>query len=82
MQVTSPAGRGTPDPAPAPRWARWFVGVFLGLFLLCGVAGFEAWPLTGWRLSPVLASLAMSLSSVSVLLSSLRLRRFRPSGPG
>jgi hypothetical protein len=42
MQVTSPA--------PAPRWARWFVGVYLGLFLLCGVAGFEAWPLTGWRL--------------------------------
>jgi hypothetical protein len=50
MQVTSPAGRGTPDPAPAPRWARWFVGVYLGLFLLCGAAGFEAWPLTGWRL--------------------------------
>jgi Cu+-exporting ATPase len=38
-------------------------------------------PLTGWRLSPVLASAAMSLSSVSVLLSSLRLRRFRPSAP-
>jgi Cu+-exporting ATPase len=38
-------------------------------------------PLTGWRLSPVLASAAMSLSSVSVLLSSLRLRRFRPPGP-
>jgi P-type Cu+ transporter len=36
-------------------------------------------PFTGWRLSPVLASAAMSLSSVSVLLSSLRLRRFRPS---
>ncbi len=35
-------------------------------------------PLTGWRLSPVLASAAMSLSSVSVLLSSLRLRGFRP----
>jgi hypothetical protein len=37
-------------PAAAPRWARWFVGVYLGLFVLCGVAGFEAWPLTGWRL--------------------------------
>ena len=37
-------------------------------------------PLTGWRLSPVIASAAMSLSSVSVLLSSLRLRGFRPSG--
>jgi Cu+-exporting ATPase len=33
-------------------------------------------PFTGWQLSPVLASAAMSLSSVSVLLSSLRLRRF------
>lgn len=31
---------------------------------------------TGWLLSPVMASAAMSLSSVSVLLSSLRLRRF------
>ncbi len=31
---------------------------------------------TGWTLSPVLASAAMSLSSVSVLLSSLRLRSF------
>jgi hypothetical protein len=26
------------------------VGGFLALFLVCGVAGFEAWPLTGWRL--------------------------------
>ncbi|APR78700.1 Lead, cadmium, zinc and mercury transporting ATPase [Minicystis rosea] len=31
---------------------------------------------TGWLLSPALASAAMSLSSVSVLTSSLRLRRF------
>jgi hypothetical protein len=38
------------DPDPAPRWARWFVGVYLALFVVCGVAGFEAWPLTGWRL--------------------------------
>jgi Cu+-exporting ATPase len=34
------------------------------------------WPLFGWQLSPVVASAAMSLSSVSVLASSLRLRRF------
>jgi len=38
------------DPVPAPPWARWFVGVFLALFVVCGVAGLEAWPLTGWRL--------------------------------
>jgi hypothetical protein len=42
--------RAAPDPAPAPRWARRFVGVYLALFLVCGVFGFEAWPLTGWRL--------------------------------
>ena len=43
----------TPAPAatePVPRWARWFVGVFLALFLVCGVFGLEVWPLTGWRL--------------------------------
>jgi Cu+-exporting ATPase len=34
--------------------------------------------LTGWTLSPVFASAAMSLSSVSVLLNSLRLRRWSP----
>jgi len=38
-------------------------------------------PVTGWTLSPVFASLAMSLSSVSVLLSSLSLRRFERRQP-
>lgn len=40
------------------------------------IAAGALYPLTGWTLSPVLASAAMSLSSVSVLLSSLRLKRF------
>src|SRR5918999_5046983 len=39
---------GTRD--QAPRWARWFVGAYLAVFVVCGVAGLEAWPLTGWRL--------------------------------
>ncbi|WP_437646504.1 heavy metal translocating P-type ATPase [Sorangium sp. So ce362] len=44
------------------------------------IAAGALYPLTGWLLSPVLASAAMSLSSVSVLLSSLRLRRFGQAG--
>jgi len=38
-------------------------------------------PFTGTRLSPVLAGAAMSLSSVSVMLNSLRLVAFRPTPP-
>jgi Cu+-exporting ATPase len=40
------------------------------------IAAGALYPWTGWTLSPVLASAAMSLSSVSVLMNSLRLRRF------
>ncbi|GAB5546346.1 MAG: heavy metal translocating P-type ATPase [Sandaracinaceae bacterium] len=51
-------------------WA--FIYNLVGIPIAAGL--FYGW--TGWLLSPVLASAAMSLSSVSVLLSSLRLRRF------
>jgi len=40
------------------------------------IAAGALYPATGWLLSPILASAAMSMSSVSVLMNSLRLRRF------
>ena len=52
-------------------WA--FIYNVLGIPIAAGVL----FPFTRWLLSPVLASAAMSLSSVSVVTNSLRLKRFR-----
>ena len=50
-----------------------FVYNLLGVPVAAGLL----YPWTGWLLSPMLASAAMSLSSVSVIANALRLRRVR-----
>src|SRR5690242_19710584 len=54
-------------------WA--FIYNLLGIPIAAGVL----FPLTGTLLSPVLASAAMAWSSLSVVLNSLRLRRYTPA---
>lgn len=53
-------------------WA--FFYNILGIPLACGAF----YPLFGWQLSPMIASLAMSISSVCVVLSALSLNLFKP----
>jgi Cu+-exporting ATPase len=52
-------------------WA--FIYNVLGIPIAAGLL----YPFTGWLLSPIIASAAMSLSSVSVVANSLRLRSFK-----
>ena len=56
-------------------WA--FVYNVVGIPIAAGVL----YPFLGWSLSPVFASAAMSLSSVSVVANSLRLRSFERAQP-
>jgi hypothetical protein len=53
--VTDLRTRDAPAESPdrAPRSARVFVAILFALLLVPGVVGFDAWPLTGWRLFSV-----------------------------
>ena len=38
------------EPDRVPRRTRAFVAIFLTVFIVCGLFGFEPWPFTGWKL--------------------------------
>ena len=52
-----------------------FVYNVIGIPLAAGVL----YPITGWLIPPMFAAAAMALSSVSVVMNSLRLRRYDPA---
>lgn len=54
-----------------------FAAFFYNIILIPVAAG-VFYPLTGWLLNPVLAGLAMALSSVSVVSNSLLMRFYKP----
>ena len=55
-----------------------FIWAFVYNLLLIPIAMGILYPINGFKLDPMLAGAAMALSSISVVLSSLMLRFFKP----